>query len=87
MYRIEYERSARKELATLPRPTQRRVVDAIEGLSNDPRPAGYRKITGTRNGYRIRVGRYRVLYEVKDQVLIIVIIRVAKRDEAAYRNL
>ena len=87
MYRIEYERTARKELASLPRPTQRRVVDAIEDLSNDPRPAGCRKITGTQNGYRIRVGRYRVLYEVQDQVLIIVIVRVARRDEATYRNL
>lgn len=87
MYRIEYERTARKELATLPRPIQRRVVDAIEVLSNDPRPAGCRKITGARNGYRIRVGRYRVLYEVQDKVLIILIVRVAKRNEATYRNL
>jgi mRNA interferase RelE/StbE len=87
LYRIEYERTARKELATLLRPAQRRVVDAIQDLSNDPRPAGCRKITGTQNGYRIRVGRYRVLYEVKDQVLIILIVRVAKRNEATYRNL
>jgi len=87
LYRIEYERSARKELAALPRPAQRRVVDAIEALGNDPRPAGSRKIAGTQNGYRIRVGGYRVLYEVRDQVLIIVIVRVAKRDERTYRGL
>ncbi|HET9477661.1 MAG TPA: type II toxin-antitoxin system RelE/ParE family toxin [Dehalococcoidia bacterium] len=87
MYRIEYEARARKELTALPRHVRRQVSEAIEHLSTDPRPPGCRKISGTEDGYRIRVGRYRVIYGVKEQVLVIVIVRVAKRDEATYRGL
>jgi mRNA interferase RelE/StbE len=86
VYRIEYERSAQKELATLSRSLQRGIVDAIGRLGDDPRPAGCRKIAGTENGYRIRVGRYRVVYGIRDEALVVVI-RVAKRDERTYRSL
>lgn len=87
MYRIEYERSARNELARLPLAAQRRVFDAIESLATDPRPPGCRKIAGTGSGYRIRVGRYRVIYGIREQLLVVVVIRVAKRDEATYHSL
>jgi mRNA interferase RelE/StbE len=85
LYRVEYERTAAKELARLPRQAAARVVEAIELLAENPRPPGFSKIVGTANGYRIRVGDYRVLYAIEDAVLVIVVVRIAKR-EVVYRR-
>jgi mRNA interferase RelE/StbE len=87
LYKIEYERRAQKELASLPQGARRRVVQAIEDLAGNPTPPGSRKISGTDDGYRVRVGRYRVIYGIREEVLVVVIVRVAKRDQATYRNL
>jgi mRNA interferase RelE/StbE len=83
--RVEYERTAAKELARLPRQVAARIVEAIELLAANPRPPGCRKMAGTANGYRIRVGDYRVLYAIEDDVLVIVVVRIAKR-EVVYRR-
>jgi len=85
LYRVEYERAASRELGKLPRQIQARIVQAIEDLAEDPRPPSSRKMVGTLNGHRIRVGDYRVLYDVRDDVLIVVVIRVGKRDQV-YRR-
>jgi mRNA interferase RelE/StbE len=64
-YSLSVLRRAQKELAQVPREDQERLIEAIRGLANDPRPAGCRKLTG-RGGWRIRVGNFRVLYEIDD---------------------
>ena len=86
MYRIEYERAAQKELARLPHVIQARIIDAIEALADDPRPPGNRKVVGTSRGHRIRVGDFRVLYDIEDDILVIVVIRVGRRDKAYRRT-
>lgn len=86
MYRVEYERAASGELGKLPRQIQARIVEAIEGLAGDPRPPGSRKMVETSNGHRNRVGDYRVLYAIEEDVLMVVVIRVGKRDQM-YRRL
>ncbi len=80
-YSIEIPKSARKELEALPRPTGGRVVAAIRGLAVDPRPDGCAKLAGLRDTYRIRVGDYRVVYEVHDSVLRVLLLKVAHRRE------
>jgi len=85
-YRIEIKRSARKEMQTLLRREQRRIATAIEALAEEPRPAGVRKIIGADDLYRLRVGDYRVVYQICDRKLIVLIIRIAHRKDV-YRGL
>ncbi|MEW5948302.1 MAG: type II toxin-antitoxin system RelE/ParE family toxin [Thermodesulfobacteriota bacterium] len=53
---------------------------AIQGLSEDPRPSGVKKLTG-RNAWRIRVGNYRVIYEIQDNSLVVLVVSVGHRKE------
>jgi mRNA interferase RelE/StbE len=74
-YQIEIKPSAAKELEKLPRQVIPRVVTAINKLTENPYPQGIKKLAGFERTYRIRVGDYRVLYDVLDKLLIIEIIR------------
>ena len=85
-YRIEVKKSARKEIAVLPKREQRRVVSAIEALADDPRPAGARKLTGTEDAYRLRVGDYRIVYVIADKVLTVLVVRVGHRRDVYRRR-
>ena len=80
-YAVEFRRSAKKDLERLDSLVQRRVLRATEGLAIDPRPPGCRKLHGSDNAFRIRVGDYRVVYTVDDAVLIVAIERVRHRGE------
>lgn len=81
-YKIEWKNSAYKELQKLPRPMIPRVVAAVSDLANDPRPQGVRKLVGSERSYRIRVGDYRVVYEIFEYRLVIEIVRVRHRKDA-----
>ena len=81
MYRILIERSAEKDLGKLPIDVHGRVVDAIKTLAANPRPPGCRKLTGSKNDWRIRVGHYRVIYKIADAVRIVLVHRVRHRRE------
>jgi mRNA interferase RelE/StbE len=59
-----------------------RVVETIQSLANDPRPPGCRKLSGSKNDWRIRVGDYRILYEIADAVRVVRVNRVRHRREA-----
>jgi Cytotoxic translational repressor of toxin-antitoxin stability system len=80
-YSIEWKSSAAKELRKLPKPIIARILPAIESLRDDPRPAGVVKITDSANTYRIRVGEYRVVYNIIDRRLVIEVIRVQDRKD------
>ena len=81
-YRIEIKPSAAKELEKLLRKMISRIVATIEGLAENPYPPGVRKLAGFEHTYRVRVGDYRVLYDVLDKRLVIEIIRVRHRKDA-----
>jgi len=81
-YRIEWKSSASKELRKLPKQIIEKIIAAVDGLAKDPRPSDVRKLTATENVYRIRVGDYRVIYNIFDKRLVIEIIRVRNRKEA-----
>jgi mRNA interferase RelE/StbE len=57
------------------------VTGAISSLQSNPRPAGCKKLAGNADYYRIRVGDYRVLYEIRDRVLLVLVIKVGHRRE------
>ena len=84
-YHVEIKDSARKQIVRLPRPDQRRVMAAIADLADTPRPNGARKIVGADDAWRIRVGDYRIVYEIIDRVLTVHVVRVAHRKDV-YRR-
>ena len=85
MYEVYLERSAENDLKRLPASTLQRIFPQIKALAENPRPPGCHKITGSKNDWRIRIGDYRVLYEVNDRVKAARVMRVRHRREA-YRR-
>ena len=81
-YAVNFRRSAEKDLRRLDLTVRRRVMRAIDGLARDPRPAGCRKLVGSENAFRIRIGDYRVIYTVDDAVFIVAIERIRHRRDA-----
>ena len=82
MYEVHLERSAERDLKRLSAEDFERVVASIRALADDPRPSGCRKLSGSRTDWRIRVGDYRVLYEVEDKDKVVNVMRVRHRREA-----
>ena len=83
-YSLEIKRSAAKELAQLPPKDRGRIVARIQALADDPRPVGAEKLSGQER-YRVRQGDYRILYEIEDQVLRIMVVKIGHRREV-YRT-
>ncbi len=80
-YKIELEPRARKRLMLLDAPVRRRVAASIDKLAVQPRPSGAVALTGRPGVLRIRSGDYRILYEVRDDQLIVLVIDVGHRRE------
>jgi mRNA interferase RelE/StbE len=81
MYRILLERSAERDLRRLSAEMHERVIAALQGLAANPRPPGCRKLAGSRNDWRIRVGDYRVVYEIADEIRVVRVNRIRHRRE------
>ena len=77
-YSIQIKRSAAKELAELPLDDRRRVVARIQALATDPRPRGCEKLSGEEK-YRIRQGAVRILYEIRDRDVTVVVVKIGHR--------
>ena len=78
MYQVVVSNKAEKVLAKLPIAVYGRMASALKKLSSNPRPAGCKKLRG-RNAWRIRVGEYRAIYEIQDEILLVVVITVGHR--------
>ena len=85
-YRIEVKRSAAKALKKIPKPDIRRISNKIDNLSEDLPSPETTKMKGDNPFHRIRVGDYRIVYEIQDEVLVILIIKIGHRKDI-YRNL
>jgi mRNA interferase RelE/StbE len=81
VYEIYLERSAEKDLKRLPAGIFKRIMTHIRGLANTPRPSGCHKITGSKNDWRIRIGDYRVIYEIDEKGKTVKVMRVRHRKE------
>jgi mRNA interferase RelE/StbE len=79
-FQIILPKSVQKELDRLPDEIARRILTRLAGLETNPRPANVKKLKG-RDAWRIRVGNYRVIYEIHDRVLQIIVITVGHRRE------
>jgi len=86
MYDILYKKSVEKELRKLPKSVLTPIIKKIQKLAKNPRPNGSTKLHGAKNLYRTRHTDYRIIYEINDGQLVILIIKVAHRKEV-YRNI
>ena len=80
-YTVQLVRSARKDLERLPDAVLQRVFPRIESLADTPRPAGCRKLRGAKDLWRIRVGNYRVVYQIDDGILVVEVRTVGDRKD------
>lgn len=84
-YKIEWKRSAQKELKKLDKKILIKIIESVEVLAENPYPIGSKKLKGTEFTYRIRVGDYRVIYSVFASILTIEVIKVGHR-QSVYRH-
>jgi len=78
-YEIHYKPSAARAVAKLPRVIQRRVTTKVENLGLDPRPRGCEKLIGPEDLFRVRLGDYRVIYQIQDDRLVVLVVAVGHR--------
>ena len=81
MYEVYLERSAERDLKRLSAEDFHRLIFPIKTLAQNPRPSGSRKITGSKSDWRIRVGDYRVIYEIDQKTRAVKVMRVRHRRE------
>ncbi len=81
MYQIEFTKGATKQLNKLPTNIKERIDIIILDLATEPRPDGVKKLKVDENSYRIRVGDYRVIYEIYDDILLISVVKVGHRSK------
>lgn len=84
-YRLVFKRSVAKDLRVLPKADVAAILRRTEGLAEDPRPPGCEKLSG-QDRYRVRQGAYRILYEIRDEVLVVTVVKVGHRSDVYRRN-
>ncbi len=81
-YSVLIKPSAAKEIEAVDQKRERRrIVARILSLADEPRPVGCEKLAGENDRYRIRVGRYRIVYSIADDELLVLVVRVAHRKD------
>ena len=85
-YRVEVAPAAVRQLRKLDRPAQRRLQAAIELLAVEPRPSAAKKLVGGNGEWRVRTGDYRIVYEIYDNVLLVLVVAVGHRREIYNRR-
>ena len=84
-YRVELTPKARREILALSKDVQERIDTRILALADNPRPQGSKKLGGEDGLYRIRVGDYRIVYAIRDDILVVLVVRIGHRSEV-YRK-
>ena len=85
-YNIDIKRSAKKSLAKIPQPHRRKIANRIDRLADEPRPTDAKKLTADAALYRVRVGDYRIIYQIEDDALLVLVVRIGTRGDV-YRHL
>ncbi|MCC6422387.1 MAG: type II toxin-antitoxin system RelE/ParE family toxin [Phycisphaerales bacterium] len=78
-YTVVFKPSAHKALLKLDRVIQRQLIEAADTLADDPRPHGVEKLSGEHNLWRIRVRDWRMVYEIQDRQLVVLVLKVGHR--------
>ena len=81
MYEVYLERTAERDLGQLSAEDFHRIITHIKALAENPRPSRCRKITGSKSDWRIRIGDYRVIYEIDKKAMAVRVMRVRHRRE------
>ena len=80
-YKVEILKGALKQLKKLSPEVQERIQAKIDELATEPRPNGVKKLKGQENTYRIRVGDYRILYDIFDDILLVTVVEIGHRSK------
>jgi mRNA interferase RelE/StbE len=81
VYQVLLEQAAQKDLKRLSSEIFERIISSIRLLGENPRPSGCRKLGGSKNDWRIRIGDYRVIYEINDRLKVVRVMKVRHRKE------
>ncbi len=81
VYKVQIKKKVIKYLSTLRKKDAERIFSAIESLASVPRPSGHKKLSGEENAYRIRIGSYRVIYEIQDDALMVYVVKAGARGD------
>jgi mRNA interferase RelE/StbE len=84
-YRVVFRKSVARDLRPIPNRDLRKILATIESLSEEPRPSGIEKLSG-QDRYRIRQGNYRIIYEISDQEVVVVVVKVGHRKDVYQRS-
>ena len=84
-YELVFRKSVAKDLRRFPKQDVKRIMQSVRSLTDDPRPAGCEKLSGLER-YRIRQGVYRIVYEIEDARLVVLIVKVGHRRDVYRRN-
>ena len=79
-YKVYFKKSVDKDLKNIPKKDLRRIITKIGGLADEPRPQGCEKLTGQER-YRLRQGRYRIVYSIQDKELTVWIVKIGHRKD------
>jgi mRNA interferase RelE/StbE len=83
-YSLIFRKSVAKDLRSIPKNDVQRILKRIEALAKDPRPPGSEKLSG-QDRYRVRQGVYRIIYEIRDEALVIIVVKVGRR-QSVYKT-
>ena len=79
-YKVFFKKSVQKDLSAIPKKDLRRILNRIKGLAEEPRPVGCEKLTGHER-YRLRQGRYRIVYSIQDDELTVWVVAIGHRKD------
>ncbi|MBI2026887.1 MAG: type II toxin-antitoxin system RelE/ParE family toxin [Deltaproteobacteria bacterium] len=80
-YNIQFKPSVFKQLKQISSRDQKKIMRKIQELEENPRPFGLKKLVAEENLYRIRVGDYRIIYQIQDKILLILVIKIGHRKD------
>jgi mRNA interferase RelE/StbE len=84
-YRVVFRKSVAKDLRRVPNRDLQRILAAIESLAEEPRPSGIEKLSGEEK-YRVRQGNYRIIYEINDDEIVVVVVKIGHRKDVYRRS-
>lgn len=83
-YELVFKKSVAKDLRAFPKQEVKRIMQRIQSLAHDPRPVGCEKLSGQER-YRVRQGAYRIIYEIEDARLVVLVVKIGHRRDV-YRS-
>jgi mRNA interferase RelE/StbE len=86
-YKVSFTSHAARTFRKLARETQLRLRPVVDILAQEPRPPGAEKLSGTVNTYRVRVGEYRILYDIRDEDLVLIVVGIGHRRDIYRQSL